>query len=176
MATLKRGMKRALRTLGACATLLLAAGCGSSGGSGTSGSSGYATVGSRGVGSGASHSSGSGPSTGASGGVGFKAETTPAYAKPAPSSPVQSGSVEIAYRDITISPDAVRVKVGATIRWTNYDPIQENVTSEGGPQRIDSKDFGQGRTFEVKVTKPGVIHYVSATHPASMNGTIEVVG
>jgi len=94
---------------------------------------------------------------------------------PAASAPVLSGLVQIAYRNITIAPDAIKVKVGSTIRWTNYDPINHTVTSEGGPLQFASKDLGQGGTFEIKAIKPGVIHYECTIHPASMNGTIEVV-
>ncbi len=53
--------------------------------------------------------------------------------------------------------------------------MEHNVTSEGGPQKFASKDFGEGGTFEVKTLKPGIIHYKCTIHPASMNGTIEVV-
>jgi plastocyanin len=67
------------------------------------------------------------------------------------------------------------VKVGSTVEWTNFDEIAHNVTSEGGPQKFASKDFGGGGTFKVKATKPGVINYECTIHPASMNGTIEVV-
>jgi len=88
--------------------------------------------------------------------------------------------VRIAYRNITIAPDTVRVKVGSTIQWTNFDNIDHNVTSEGdrskiGQQRFASKNFGEGATFEIKALKPGVIHYECTIHPASMNGTIEIV-
>jgi plastocyanin len=89
---------------------------------------------------------------------------------------VQSGLVQIAYRNIAIAPDTVRVKVGSTIRWTNYDSTPHNVTSEGGPQRFASKNFGEGATFEITVEKPGVIHYECTLQPTTMNGTIEVVG
>jgi plastocyanin len=89
---------------------------------------------------------------------------------------VHSGIVQIAYRNITIQPDTIRAKVGSTIKWTNYDSVEHNVTSQGGPQKFASSTFGEGHTFEVKVTKPGVIHYECTIHPASMNGTIEVVG
>jgi plastocyanin len=101
--------------------------------------------------------------------------TTPKYATPEPSAPVQSGVVPIEYRNIAINPDALKVKVGSTIKWTNYDPVEHNVTSRGGPSTFKSKNFGEGRTFEFKVTKPGVIHYECTIHPVSMNGTIEVV-
>ncbi len=67
------------------------------------------------------------------------------------------------------------MKVGSTIKWTNYDPVEHNVTSEGGPQKFASKDFGEGGTFASRLTSPASIHYECTIHPASMNGTIEVV-
>jgi plastocyanin len=109
-------------------------------------------------------------------GVGIKIDKTPKFASPSPSAPVQSGVVQITYRNIAIDPDTVRVKVGSTIKWTNYDSVQANVTSVGsGPQQIASKNFGEGKSFEVKVEKPGVIHYECTLFPTTMNGTIEVV-
>jgi plastocyanin len=83
--------------------------------------------------------------------------------------------VQIAYHNIAIDPDTVKVKVGSTIKWTNQDPVEHNVTSEGGPAKFASKNIGENGTYELKVTKPGVIHYECTIHPASMNGTIEVV-
>jgi len=83
--------------------------------------------------------------------------------------------VHVAYHNITIQPDTLKVKVGTTIRWTNYDSIEHNVTSEGGPEHFRSRTFGEGRSFQITVTKPGVIHYECTIHPATMNGTIEVV-
>jgi len=65
--------------------------------------------------------------------------------------------------------------VGTTISWTNYDPIEENVTSEGGPRKFASGRFGEGGSYQITALRPGVIHYESTLHPASMNGTIEVV-
>jgi plastocyanin len=107
---------------------------------------------------------------------GLQPDTTPKFASPSPSAPVQSGVVNIAYRNIAIAPDTVRAKVGSTIKWTNYDPIPHNVTSEGGVVKFASKNFGEGGTFEITVTKPGIIHYENTLQPTTMNGTIEVVG
>jgi plastocyanin len=148
-------MGRRLATLAVCTALTALAGCGSSSSSSSS-SSGVAST---------------KPATTATGGL--KVTTTPKF-MPA-SGPVKSGTVQIAYRNIAIAPDAPRVKVGSTIKWTNFDTVAHNVTSEGGPQKFASKDFGEGGTFEIKALKPGVIHYECTIHPASMNGTIEVV-
>jgi plastocyanin len=138
------------------------AGCGSSGGS-TSANGASTTA------------SGAGTTSAPSSGGGLKPATTPKYGSPSPSAPVQSGVVQIAYRNIAINPDTLRVKAGTTVRWTNYDTVEHNVTSEGGQQRFASKNFGEGAAFEVKLIKPGVIHYLCTIHPASMNGTIVVV-
>jgi plastocyanin len=107
---------------------------------------------------------------------GIKAQTTPKFVAPDSTAPVQSGLIQIAYRNIAIDPDTLRAKVGSTVEWTSYDSVEHNVTSEGGPQTFRSKDFGEGGTFKIHLTKPGLIHYECTNHPASMNGSIEVVG
>jgi plastocyanin len=139
----------------ACAAVLLASGCGSSASSSTSSSTGASPP----------------PATSS----GLKATTTPQFAAPPASATVQSGVVQVAYRNIAIFPDTVKVKVGSTIVWTNHDPVEHNVTSQSGPARFASKTFGQGQSFRVTLSRPGVIHYLCTIHPASMNGTIEVV-
>jgi len=83
--------------------------------------------------------------------------------------------IEVEYRNIANSPSVLRVKAGSTVKWTNYDEgVEHNVTSEGGPQTLASGNFGAGRSYSVRLTKPGVIHYECTNHPATMNGTIEV--
>ena len=146
-------MRRGLTASLACCGLLLIAGCGSSSKSSSTTSTTAAT---------ASTSTSS-----------LKATTTPKFA-PA-TGPVQSGVVQIAYRNIAIAPDTVKVKVGSTIKWTNFDSVEHNVISQSGPQKFTSKNIGENATFEVKAEKPGVIHYECTIHPASMNGTIEIV-
>jgi len=138
-----------------CAALALASGCGSSQSS-------------------TSSSGGASPRPPATPG-GFKASTTPKFGSPPAGALVQSGTVHIAYRNITIAPGTVKVKVGSTIVWTNDDPVEHNVTSHSGPQRFVSGNFGEGKSFQVTLAKPGVIHYLCTIHPTSMNGTIAVV-
>jgi plastocyanin len=142
----------------ACSIPLLAAGCGSStSSSGTSGTTSSTTA-----------------KTSAPSG-GLKTDSAPKYASPPASAPAQSGLVQVAYTNIAIDPDTVKAKIGSTIKWTNNDPEKCNVTSEGGPYKFASGDFGEGGTFELKLTKAGTIHYECTYYPATMNGTIEVV-
>jgi plastocyanin len=140
----------------ACSVLALAVGCGSSNSS-TSSSSSSST-----------------PTPTSTSGE-LKTTTTPKFASPSASASVQSGVVPVAYRNITIAPDTLKVKVGSTVKWTNYDALEHNVTSLNGPQHFASKTFGESGSYEVTLTKPGVIHYECTIHPATMNGTIEVV-
>jgi plastocyanin len=149
-------MRTRLPALAACAALIALAGCGSSSSSSSSSSTSSAAS------TAAKTSSSS-----------LKATTTPKFAPAA--GPVKSGTVQVAYRNIAIAPDTLKVKVGSTIKWTNFDNVDHNVTSEEGPQKFASKDFGEKGTYEIKALRPGVIHYECTIHPASMNGTIEVV-
>jgi plastocyanin len=154
----RRPIRSALLAAGALCALASLAGCGSSSPSRTTSKTSTTRT------------------TSSSASSGIQVSTTPKYLKPSPSEPVRSGVVNIAYRDITIQPALLRVKVGTTLKWTNFDPFVHNVTSESGPQRFASGNFGKGGTFEVTLRKPGLIHYQCTTDPATMNGTIEVVG
>jgi plastocyanin len=153
-------MKRFVPVVVACAAIALASGCGSSKSSSTGGASTPATTSAAGA-----HA----PKEG------LVRDGKINYASPPANSPVRSGLVKISYHEITIEPDTLRVKVGSTIEWVNEDPIEHNVTSASGPTSFASKNFGEGGKFRVKLTKPGVIHYRCTLHPATMNGTIEVV-
>jgi plastocyanin len=174
---------RALVIAAACTALGLATGCGSSNTSSTSSSSASSASSASNSGSSGSSSTSGSASAGGSAATkgkaassgGLKYDTTPKYATPSSSAPVQNGVVQVAYRNIAIDPDTLRVKVGSTVRWTNYDPVEHNVTSKGGPDHFASKNFSEGGTVEFKLTKAGIVHYVCTIHPTTMNGTIEVV-
>jgi len=150
----------------AALALVLLGGCGSSSSSsGTSTASSTATTGTTAA-SGTTNASGSS----------LRVIGRPDFPTPSKSEPVESGVVEIAYRNITAKPVTLRVRSGTTVRFVNYDPVQHNATSEGGPEQFASKNFGQGESFSVKLTKPGIVHFECTIHPATINGSIEVVG
>jgi plastocyanin len=149
-------MKRALPVLAACAALLIAAGCGSSKSSATT-----------------SATTAKGTTETTKSGIVPNGKIN--YASPPAGAAVQSGLVKIKYHEIAIEPDTLKVKVGSTIEWTNEDSVEHNVTSASGPTKFASKNFGESGKFKITVTKPGVIHYRCTLHPATMNGTIEVV-
>ncbi|HEY5288389.1 MAG TPA: plastocyanin/azurin family copper-binding protein [Solirubrobacteraceae bacterium] len=156
-------MKRGLRFVPvvlACAALACAAGCGSSK-SGTSGTTGAAT--------GATSTSKT-----THGGLTVPGKIN--YASPPASAPVQSGVVTITYHEFAIEPDTLKAKVGSTLEWVNNNTEKCNVKSEGGPYTFDSGELApEGGTFELKLDKPGTIHYECTSYPTTMNGSIEVV-
>jgi plastocyanin len=125
--------------------------------------------------SGSSSTRSAGAATTTSGGPSLKVDTAPQYTAPSQSSPVLSGRVRIAYRDISIHPDVVRVRVGSTITWTNYDPVVHNVTGVSGSPHLSSGSLSEGESYTILANRPGTIHYLCTIHPTSMNGTIEVV-
>jgi plastocyanin len=100
------------------------------------------------------------------------------YAKPPPGAATQSGLIKITYKEFAIEPDTVKAKVGSTLEWTNENTEKCNVKSEGGvggPYNFDSGNLPEGRTFKLKLDKPGTIHYECTYYPTTMNGAIEVV-
>ena len=159
-------MRGVAATLVICAALALAAGCGSTRHPAGS-TSEHANE--------APGAAATTASQTATGKAGLQLSGTPKFARPSRTAPVRSGRVRIEYRNITIKPDTVRVRVGSTLVWTNEDPIQHNVTSVKGRQRFASGNFGQGHSFEVHVRRTGLIDYECTIHPATMNGAIEVV-
>jgi plastocyanin len=138
-------MKRLL-SAAACLALggALAAGCGSSSSSSSNSSS-------------ASTPAASAPAT-----------STPAAAAPA----AGAGTVAVSMKNIQFSPKSVTAKVGQTIKWTNGDSVDHNVTATSG-ETFKSKNFAQGATYAYKLDKAGTIKYVCTIHPG-MDGTIIV--
>jgi plastocyanin len=102
------------------------------------------------------------------------ASSTPAAAPPATSTPAAApaagGTVAISMKNIQFAPKSVTAKVGETVKWTNDDAVDHNVTATSGGT-FKSNTFGQGATFSFKLNKAGTIKYVCTIHPG-MEGTI----
>lgn len=107
--------------------------------------------------------------TSTSGGASGGGATAPAKTNAA----AAAGTVQIAMQDTAFSPKTTTVKVGETVKWTNDDPFDHNVTATKGGD-FHSSDFGQGGTYTYKAAKAGTISYVCTLHPG-MDGTLKVV-
>ena len=96
----------------------------------------------------------------------------PATSTPAAAPAAGGGTVAVSMKNIQFSPTSVTAKVGQTIKWTNDDSVDHNVTAKSGAT-FTSSTFGQGKTYSYKATKAGTISYVCTIHPG-MVGTIIV--
>lgn len=103
--------------------------------------------------------------------------TTPAApantTAPTKTTVTSAGTVEIKMQNIAFSPQVDTAKVGQSVKWTNGDAVDHNVTATKGAS-FKSGNFGQGGTYVYKVDKPGTITYVCTIHPG-MTGTLKVV-
>ena len=87
----------------------------------------------------------------------------------------RAANVRLAYRNITVRPDTLRVKAGTTVRFTNYDPVSTTSPAWAGHRGSRLGTSAKAESFAVKLTKPGLVHFECTIHPATINGTIEVV-
>ena len=94
--------------------------------------------------------------------------TTPAAQPPASTAAPDGGAV----KDIRFDPEAVDVKVGQTVTWTNQEPVNHNVVADSGAS-FKSRNFGEGGTYSFKAAKPGTVKYECTLHPG-MEGTLTV--
>jgi plastocyanin len=95
----------------------------------------------------------------------------PATSTPA-AAPAGGATVAVSMKNIQFAPKSVTAKVGQTVKWTNDDSVDHNVTATSG-ETFKSSTFGQGATYSHKLTKAGTIKYVCTIHPG-MEGTIVV--
>lgn len=98
------------------------------------------------------------------------AETTaPATDQPAEG---QSSSVDI--KDMAFSPASVTVKAGTTVRWTNRDAEEHDVTPDQPNADFQGSELlSQNQTYEWTFDTLGTYTYHCGPHP-QMRGTVIV--
>lgn len=110
---------------------------------------------------------------GGSSGSGAAATTT------AVAGEVQSGEVAVTAVDNTFNPQAVRVRAGSTVTFTNKGRNEHNVMPVGDtPFTIETAQFGPRATASFTLSTPGTYHYYCSLHGTpdkGMTGTIEVL-
>jgi len=134
-------MRGAAATLVICAALALAPGCGSTRHPAGS-TSEHANE--------APGAAATTASQTATGKAGLQLSGTPKFARPSRTAPVRSGRVRIEYRNITIKPDTVRVRVGSTLVWTNELGKGNSHTLDNIPFVLvgNGLDFRMGRAIK----------------------------
>jgi len=92
-------------------------------------------------------------------------EDAPLVAPPRPSGRT------IAIKNFTFAPNALRVPVGATVRWTNEDAAPHTATATGSA--FSSPQLRKGQGYAKRFGKAGRYAYLCALHPG-MRGTVIV--
>jgi plastocyanin len=109
------------------------------------------------------------------GGAGAPASTAP--------SATGTGAAAVSIANFAFTPQALTVKAGTTVTWTNNDGAPHTVTSTDGSSTdakttsaFDSGNLGPGETFSFTFDKPGTFYYACAIHAAqaSMHGIVVV--
>ena len=95
----------------------------------------------------------------------------------APAKPKSTGkTVAVSMKNIQFNPKAVSVAKGTTVKWTNDDSVNHDVTKKAGPGPNFSSGSGnlaKGATYKQTLNTAGTIAYVCTVHPG-MAGVIHV--
>lgn len=79
--------------------------------------------------------------------------------------------MEVKIDNFSFTPQAITVKAGTTITWTNHDDIPHTVVSD--EQLFKSKTLDTDDKFSTTLTKPGTYSYFCSIHP-KMTGKVIV--
>jgi plastocyanin len=79
----------------------------------------------------------------------------------------------VSIQDFYFYPPTVAVRVGATVEWTNYDPVSHTATSDLGLWNSGSLGPAAsvgvaGGSFRFTFTQPGTYGYHCSIHPPSL--------
>jgi plastocyanin len=85
--------------------------------------------------------------------------------------PVQAADTAVKIANFTFGPNALTVKTGTTVTWTNEDDIPHTVTST--TLAFKSAALDTGEKFSFTFTTPGAYKYFCSLHP-HMTGIIVV--
>lgn len=86
-------------------------------------------------------------------------------------------TVQASLKDIQFQPKTLNVKKGATVKWTNDDSVNHDVTKTGGPgpdfKSGSAGNLGQGASYRHTFTTAGSYKLVCTVHPG-MEQTVTV--
>ncbi len=87
---------------------------------------------------------------------------TTAATAPSSSAPASGGS-DVTIVNFAFSPDALTVKAGTKVTWTNKDTTAHTVTADDGS--FDSGPINPGMTFSFTFKQAGTVSYHCSIHP-----------
>ena len=104
--------------------------------------------------------------------------TTPPSTSSTSTDMTASSSVAVTIQDMAFQPQAITIKKGTKVTWTNQDTIKHSVVADSASNAANLPTtntlFGKGQTYSFTFDTVGTISYHCSAHP-TMTGTIEVV-
>jgi plastocyanin len=96
-----------------------------------------------------------------------------AYGAPASTATTTAAAATnaVAVNGFSFQPDVLKVKVGATVTWTNDDTVAHTVIADDNS--FASSNLQPGGSFSFRFTRPGTYAYHCSIHP-SMHGSVVV--
>jgi amicyanin len=99
------------------------------------------------------------------------------YGSTTKSSTSTSGAVaatDVKIQNYMFSPMVIKVKVGATVTWTNQDSVHHSVVADTiSADAPNGPLIGQGETYKFTFNKAGTYTFHCGAHP-DMHGTVVV--
>lgn len=102
--------------------------------------------------------------------------TSPAQQPTEATTTAQSGEVAVGISDFKYSPQALVVKKGSTVTWTNQDDVGHDITSDSDSEKrgLASPLLSKGQTFSHTFSEVGTYAYHCKPHPY-MTASVQVV-
>jgi plastocyanin len=94
--------------------------------------------------------------------------STPTRPAPTPTFTPAPRTIDVSISGSAFAPNALTIRVGDTVRWTNMDPIAHTATSTSGPESFDTGQLAQHETGSHTFMHAGNYAYHCLNHPFMM--------
>lgn len=91
----------------------------------------------------------------------------------ASAAPAANGVAEVRIENYTFDPTELKVKVGTTVKWVNYEKRASHSVIWLGPGGFESERMFPGESYQRKFDQPGTYPYSCGPHP-EMKGLVVV--
>ena len=89
---------------------------------------------------------------------------------------IDTDPADVTALDNTFDDEAIRVRAGTTVRWTNHGRQDHDIApAEGHDWGADVGDFAPGDVYEHTFDRPGTYNYYCTIHGTAARGMVGVV-
>ncbi len=95
-------------------------------------------------------------------------------ARPPGATAWEAGNTQVDINNFAFSQRNLSVPRGATVTWAFNDTVAHDVTLASGPYGFSSSDLKGGKTYSLKLDRPGTYKIFCALHPVQMTQVVQV--